>query len=75
MTHATDFYTLDDADQAARLTLLAEAAAAHWDGGAGARFGRYRNYPCRRVRHNTEPRNHSWRGHSLEAARALDLAG
>jgi Ser/Thr protein kinase RdoA (MazF antagonist) len=30
---ATDFYALDDADQAARLTLLAEAAAAHWDGG------------------------------------------
>jgi Ser/Thr protein kinase RdoA (MazF antagonist) len=28
-----DFYSLSDDDQAVRLTMLAEAAAAHWDGG------------------------------------------
>src|SRR5262245_53937177 len=33
MTRAEDFYTLSDEEQAARLTLLARAAAAHWDGG------------------------------------------
>ncbi|KQY04439.1 aminoglycoside phosphotransferase [Mycobacterium sp. Root135] len=33
MNDVVDFYALDDLDQAARLTLLAESAAAHWDGG------------------------------------------
>ena len=33
MNQIDDFYALSDGEQAARLTLLAEAAGAHWDGG------------------------------------------
>ena len=33
MTHTEDFYAVSDQEQAARLTLLAQAAASHWDGG------------------------------------------